>query len=98
MRERLFVQCLYRLGKDRKGTRLNSSHVASSYAVFGLNKKKPQRRDTVFVTNAHPNPGHIACDVNSPAAIVVSLIPAQPLPGALDTEIPPHALFTSDDT
>src|SRR5690625_5387715 len=26
---------------DRKSTRLNSSHVASSYAVFCLKKKKP---------------------------------------------------------
>src|SRR5699024_11239598 len=28
-------------GEDRKSTRLNSSHVSSSYAVFGLEKKKP---------------------------------------------------------
>src|SRR5690625_6544456 len=28
------------LGKDRKSTRLNSSHVANSYAVFCLKKKK----------------------------------------------------------
>src|SRR5699024_11667294 len=27
-------------GKDRKSTRLNSSHVSSSYAVFCLKKKK----------------------------------------------------------
>src|SRR5690625_5570766 len=26
--------------RDRKSTRLNSSHVARSYAVFGLKKKK----------------------------------------------------------
>src|SRR5439155_24203730 len=32
------------VGRDRKSTRLNSSHVASSYAVFCLKKKKPQRR------------------------------------------------------
>src|SRR5437660_4049000 len=29
-------------GKDRKSTRLNSSHVAISYAVFCLKKKKGQ--------------------------------------------------------
>src|SRR5690625_6490416 len=29
------------IGKDRKSTRLNSSHVARSYAVFCLHKKKP---------------------------------------------------------
>src|SRR5690625_5787253 len=30
---------------DRKSTRLNSSHVAISYAVFCLKKKKKQRSD-----------------------------------------------------
>src|SRR5215475_191761 len=29
-----------RTGADRKSTRLNSSHVKTSYAVFGLKKKK----------------------------------------------------------
>src|SRR5207253_3624585 len=29
----------FRVGQDRKSTRLNSSHVASSYAVFCLKKK-----------------------------------------------------------
>src|SRR5207249_12080713 len=29
-----------RLGEDRKSTRLNSSHVSISYAVFCLKKKK----------------------------------------------------------
>src|SRR5690625_6698021 len=33
-------------GKDRKSTRLNSSHVAISYAVFCLKKKKVQRQNT----------------------------------------------------
>src|SRR5690625_6731839 len=35
----IFVFCRYSL-KDRKSTRLNSSHVAISYAVFCLKKKK----------------------------------------------------------
>src|SRR5690625_5459129 len=30
---------------DRKSTRLNSSHVAISYAVFCLKKKKPHREE-----------------------------------------------------
>src|SRR5690625_5957234 len=30
--------------KDRKSTRLNSSHVSISYAVFCLKKKKKQKR------------------------------------------------------
>src|SRR5690625_5636255 len=33
------VRCAHRQG-DRKSTRLNSSHVAISYAVFCLKKKK----------------------------------------------------------
>src|SRR3989442_10842901 len=31
---------------DRKSTRLNSSHVRISYAVFCLKKKKLQKKDT----------------------------------------------------
>src|SRR5437660_8048601 len=33
--------------QDRKSTRLNSSHVAISYAVFCLKKKKPRAEPTV---------------------------------------------------
>src|SRR2546426_4956921 len=36
---------LVRLLRDRKSTRLNSSHLVISYAVFCLKKKKPQRHD-----------------------------------------------------
>src|SRR5215510_15248741 len=35
--------CPVRDGEDRKSTRLNSSHVAISYAVFCLKKKKQKR-------------------------------------------------------
>src|SRR5437870_8724169 len=34
------ISLQFRPGKDRKSTRLNSSHVAISYAVFCLKKKK----------------------------------------------------------
>src|SRR5439155_21054297 len=34
------------VGQDRKSTRLNSSHVAISYAVFCLKKKKQKRSAT----------------------------------------------------
>src|SRR5437870_12369954 len=34
-----------RSGRDRKSTRLNSSHVAISYAVFCLKKKKNKNND-----------------------------------------------------
>src|SRR5256885_7358322 len=37
--------CL-RLPADRKSTRLNSSHLVISYAVFCLKKKKTQPRNT----------------------------------------------------
>src|SRR5690625_6837106 len=35
------------IDKDRKSTRLNSSHVAISYAVFCLKKKRNQSHQTV---------------------------------------------------
>src|SRR5690554_7323360 len=35
-------------GGDRKSTRLNSSHVRISYAVFCLKKKKKQREDNTL--------------------------------------------------
>src|SRR5690625_6693651 len=35
-------------GRDRKSTRLNSSHVAISYAVFCLKKKKKLRHQTII--------------------------------------------------
>src|SRR5437870_11208716 len=48
-----------RLGGDRKSTRLNSSHVAISYAVFCLKKKKKKKRDitsTYTPSNRAPPP------------------------------------------
>src|SRR5699024_4517552 len=39
-------------GKDRKSTRLNSSHVSMSYAVFCLKKKRKQGRGQVKTTDA----------------------------------------------
>src|SRR5437660_9568048 len=38
--------------KDRKSTRLNSSHVAISYAVFCLKKKKKHRQQHYKETHA----------------------------------------------
>src|SRR5207253_7749313 len=39
------IRCIVRRGRerDRKSTRLNSSHVAISYAVFCLKKKKKKK-------------------------------------------------------
>src|SRR2546426_3167632 len=39
---------------DRKSTRLNSSHLVISYAVFCLNKKIPPARD-----HLRPAPAHV---------------------------------------
>src|SRR5437870_7579710 len=38
--DQIAVSRIFLLEKDRKSTRLNSSHVAISYAVFCLKKKK----------------------------------------------------------
>src|SRR2546426_5000827 len=40
----LVVQDLAQLAQDRKSTRLNSSHLVISYAVFCLKKKKVAKR------------------------------------------------------
>src|ERR1022692_980988 len=40
---------------DRKSTRLNSSHLVISYAVFCLKKKKPI--SLLFFNNLHERPG-----------------------------------------
>src|SRR5256885_7020005 len=37
---------------DRKSTRLNSSHLVISYAVFCLKKKKPMLIGTLFMQSA----------------------------------------------
>src|SRR5437763_5220143 len=39
--------------RDRKSTRLNSSHRCNSYAVFCLKKKKKEREDPGRYTTAH---------------------------------------------
>src|SRR5438105_12473364 len=43
--ERVQVTGTDNVGKDRKSTRLNSSHEWISYAVFCLKKKKTEDRD-----------------------------------------------------
>src|SRR5689334_24068115 len=46
-----FVGGTVQVTKDRKSTRLNSSHSSISYAVFCLKKKKKQQR----TSQRHPN-------------------------------------------
>src|SRR5438477_1497529 len=40
---------------DRKSTRLNSSHMSISYAVFCLKKKKTERDEVVPRFDVHPD-------------------------------------------
>src|SRR3989442_10610004 len=59
---------LAKIAGDRKSTRLNSSHVRISYAVFCLKKKRePERRDTIRIKPqehrvvAHFEHNHLTC-------------------------------------
>src|SRR5437773_7257361 len=40
---------------DRKSTRLNSSHITISYAVFCLKKKKKKKIKTISTKSTHDN-------------------------------------------
>src|SRR5690606_39864601 len=42
------AEALYQAHEDRKSTRLNSSHVKISYAVFCLKKKRKNRKNIVI--------------------------------------------------
>src|SRR5690625_5808503 len=53
---RLATAPLYDIGGDRKSTRLNSSHVAISYAVFCLKKKKKTNKYTEHDEDVHNTP------------------------------------------
>src|SRR2546430_10851453 len=44
--------------RDRKSTRLNSSHSQISYAVFCLKKKKKQNRNVVLTVNIMHSDAH----------------------------------------
>src|SRR5690625_6089023 len=50
-----FSEQLARKSRDRKSTRLNSSHVAISYAVFCLKKKKKQTKSSNTVDHNSNN-------------------------------------------
>src|SRR5205814_6941960 len=54
IRNRVYVT-ISRLRRDRKSTRLNSSHLGISYAVFCLKKKKKPHNTLPIPTNAISN-------------------------------------------
>src|SRR5256885_10124729 len=41
------IRCALEFSRDRKSTRLNSSHLVISYAVFCLKKKKSQQTSAI---------------------------------------------------
>src|SRR5947199_2892842 len=51
---------------DRKSTRLNSSHLGISYAVFCLKKKKPHRHRTPLLRPEGSSDGGLPKDDVSP--------------------------------
>src|SRR5256885_5045364 len=55
-------------GPDRKSTRLNSSHLVISYAVFCLKKKRPIRpMMKVFIKGPEEEAGTSLCCATDPA-------------------------------
>ena len=56
-----------------------------------------ERRETVLVDNVHDFPGHIACDSDSNAEVVVPLVAGDRLLGVLDVDSPSLARFTDED-
>src|SRR5438034_4974468 len=46
------------LRRDRKSTRLNSSHTVISYAVFCLKKKKKKHRKQIPINSTHRKTTH----------------------------------------
>src|SRR5256885_11685991 len=63
------VMSLLNVGSDRKSTRLNSSHLVISYAVFCLKKKKHiyTHQARICISQTQPQPGvthlgrHVRC-------------------------------------
>src|SRR5256885_12521269 len=50
-----------RADKDRKSTRLNSSHLVISYAVFCLKKKTKQHNCLQRAVHSHPADAELPC-------------------------------------
>src|SRR5207249_9564140 len=69
----------YPVSGDRKSTRLNSSHVSISYAVFCLKKKKNNIVSPINLTQSYSTHWN---DIQSP-----------PLPHPLHPPTPPTSLF-----
>jgi GAF domain-containing protein len=68
--------------------------IALGKGVCGTAAKQCQ---TILVDNVHEFPGHIACDSESNAEIVVPLIKDQELIGVLDLDSPLFGRFDEED-
>src|SRR5256885_10914890 len=67
------------LNSDRKSTRLNSSHLVISYAVFCLKKKKkPHDESSSFAQVPNLTRGHLRAATKSWATRRASTPPARP--------------------
>src|SRR2546426_2295029 len=67
VRARSAACCMSR--SDRKSTRLNSSHLVISYAVFCLKKKKKQiLLHTTPLNSSHQAPSHLGLCLDKTAA------------------------------
>src|SRR5436190_16725403 len=63
--------------RDRKSTRLNSSHTVISYAVFCLKKKKKKKHNTnlTFTQIQHPFSTHLSLTYVKPPYTPYTLTP-----------------------
>src|SRR5256885_10227887 len=60
--------CAWAARPDRKSTRLNSSHLVISYAVFCLKKKKNPYDVAGYVSTSFSNPAHTYVPTSSAKA------------------------------
>src|SRR2546430_11691441 len=58
----LFRSVAQQAGRDRKSTRLNSSHSQISYAVFCLKKKKTSHVSRSVTDRFSPSAFNVSCD------------------------------------
>jgi len=70
------------------------TRIAPGRGVCGRAAKE---RRTVIVEDVHQFPGHIACDADSNAEIVVPLVDAGELIGLLDLDSPRRSRFDAED-
>src|SRR5947199_7154590 len=61
----LHVLALQKTRKDRKSTRLNSSHLGISYAVFCLKKKKKKNIDNILNVKENDDVLYSTTNVNN---------------------------------